>query len=158
MFIRRLLPLCICVLAGVAFVSGCDRDGFGIVDARLDATYVLEAVNGEAQLPVTTYQAEGEQFILLADTLDFHADGSVSRTQVIRVVTGPPWEASDSISRYVSRRRYRIERRQLEIGFAEPCPDNAMCIGPDLGTISASSIWLLAQFPGQPKLQYGRLR
>ena len=158
MFIRRLPSLKSCAILSTALFAGCGYDGFGIADARFEGTYALQAVNGTTRLPVTTWNADGEQFIMVADTLRFTANGTLERTQVVRVVLDTPWEKADRVTRRVLAQKYRIDGRDLSIGYFEPCPDNAMCIGPDEGTISTSAIWLTVQFPGQPLMRYGRIR
>jgi hypothetical protein len=158
MFVRRLASLKPCAILFAILLAGCGYDGFGIAEARFEGTYALEAVNGRTRLPVTTYRAGGEEFIMLADTLKLRADGTLERTQVIRVVLDTQWEQSDNVIRRVYDQAYRIDRRELTVGFFDPCPDNAMCIGPDVGTISSSAISLVVQFPGQPTMRYGRIR
>ena len=158
MFVRCLASLNPCALLFATLFAGCGYDGFGVAEARFEGTYALEAVNGRTRLPATTYRAEGEEFIMLADTLRLRADGTLERTQVVRVILDTPWEQSDKVVRHVYDQEYRIDRRALTVGFFDPCPDNAMCIGPDVGTISSSAISLVVQFPGQPIMRYGRIR
>src|SRR5688572_24395598 len=140
MFFRRIATISTSVILA-ALLTACS-DGFGVIDSGFEGTYALMAVNGNSALPVTTYQNDEEQFSLLADTLRFKADGSVQRTQIARAIVNAPWLTQDSVVRHSYTMHYRIAHNDLAIGYFDPCPDTAMCIGPEEGTVTSVAITL----------------
>ena len=122
------------------------------VDDRFDATYVATSV-GSRQLPVS--ESDGSSTTtLLSDRLDFAVDGTVRRATVFRRVmqTGSP---RDTVYSFDETWTYTVRRGTVTIA-PPPCPPNALCIGPVLGTINAQRVRLPFSVLGSATVTFSR--
>jgi len=137
--------------------TACRSDGLHPVAAQLDATYALESVNG-VPVPATAAEGGGQRYILLADTLRFSRDGVVARSLVYRHIS-TTFAPSDTV--YQSRMTfpYTVSGERLTVGYTDPCPANANCIGFDEGIITESQAIVRGRifWSGEPVLRFRRL-
>lgn len=118
-------------------IAACSDDPLEPVPGRLDALYVATSVGGES-LPRTMAFID-VTVTLVADTLRFSSDGSVTRKTVIRTVVGNlPQETF--VSRAEAEGVYSIDGIRLTMG--PKCGINELCAGWAGGTIIPSRVTL----------------
>ena len=155
---RRWLRVARTGSALLGLLGACTFDSFGPISARFDGVYALESVNN-SPVPATAAQGGGEHYILLADTLAFSRDGTVSRSLVFRHLS-TTFEPRDSIHQYRLTFPYTIDGgRVVTIGYREPCPPNASCVGYEVGMITPSRATIKGRllWSGEPVLRFRRL-
>ena len=153
----RRSPLALVAVALAGLLVACGTDGVGPVPLDLDATYVLESVNGVA-IPATAAEGGGQRYVLLADTLRFSRDGTVARSFAFRHVSET---VSPRDTVYESRMTfdYRTTPSGVAIGFFTPCPPNANCVGFEEGVLTPDGVIVRARlfWSGEPVLRFRRV-
>ena len=87
---------------------------------------------GDRSLPAVMFQAEGHSATLLADTLDFRADGTGRQITVLRTVD--PEHPEGTTNRSATEFSHRRAGESTLIDFV--CPPNADCMpGPHLRVV-----------------------
>jgi hypothetical protein len=134
--------------------AGC-RDGAS-PPQRLSALYVLASINGTA-LPSTAAQGGGQQYTVLAESLTFDLNGTVTRSYTVRWISSVP-PLTDTIFSKSSTFAYSIERNRLTIGARIACPPNANCCCWEEGTIDDRTAHVTETifWSGAPEFVYTR--
>lgn len=140
------------VVAGLALlglVAGCRS----AADAplSLSGTYVLESINGAA-LPATAAQGAGNQYIVLADSLQFLPDFKVRRSYTVRWIQA----SGDTTYSQVWVFPYTVQGSRITMGNLEGCGPLANCVGFESGIVHGSSIFIAARlfWPGEPQFVF----
>jgi hypothetical protein len=124
---RAIAALTAAVVAGLS--SRCGSDSVGPRPIRFDHTYALIAVDGRTPPAIV---ANG--YILIADTVRFSLAGAATHSLTVRRVSAtmvPP----DTVYRGDYQFPYAVEGRRVIIGYRNPCPPNANCVGFEEATM-----------------------
>ena len=123
----------------------------------LPSTAAWQSVNG-ARVPATAAEGGGQRYVLLADTLRFSRDGIVARSLVYRHFSST-FVPRDTVYQYRMTLPYTVTGERLTIGYVQPGPPNANCVGFEEGTITESRATVLGRlyWPGEPVLRFHRL-
>lgn len=151
---RRMTIPGICLVLLVAC-----SDGAGPGEVLLDGTYVLRAVNGRG-LPTTIAEGGGQQYIVLADTLRFSRNATVARSMAVRHLSATPeFYPADTTYHQVMSFPYVVESNRVIIGYRDPCPPNALCIGFEEGEFTPTGLHVVGRlfWSGDPILTFRRL-
>ena len=145
------------VLALTAGLCGCQDEPLGPNDTLLDGTWALHEVNG-TKVPAVASHGSEFTYILIADTLRFAVDGTVSRSQTVRRI-GQGASATDTTYNTVHLYPYVREGNSVKIGYTGPCPPNALCLGFEPGAFVGRFLAIEGRFwSGHPTLMYRRAR
>jgi hypothetical protein len=155
--LRRRLSTAALLLAALG-CSGDGRSPFGPSEL-LGATYALTSVNGEP-LPFTLWtEASGASATLVGESLVFGAGDRVERRRVLRQTSAQGVTTTEPMT---IPQEYRRSGLAIEIGWFEPCPPNALCIGNDVGTLTSAGVRLTSNMyhvGGRPaELRYEAVR
>ncbi|HEY7396267.1 MAG TPA: hypothetical protein VH559_15535 [Gemmatimonadaceae bacterium] len=124
---------------------------------RFTTRYALFSVKGSLP-PAVVQEGGGQRYTLLADTLDFQADGFVARHFVYRHESIDMQPADSTYSVRVTL-PYTVVGTELTIGRVMRCPANADCSGVTKATITTDEITEheSARWSGAPELRFRRL-
>lgn len=155
MHIRQIIALALAPC--LSSLAGCS-DGMGPDDTNGEAAFALHSVNGRS-LPTTVAEGGGERYVLVADTLRFSADGTVARTTVVRHLSTSSLYPPDATYHQEWDLPYVLEGIRLTIGYRDPCPPNALCVGFETGTFTPTGLRVVGRllWPGDPILEFHRI-
>jgi hypothetical protein len=153
---KRVLPLRFAVLACAMSIASLGCRDISAVPQRLSALYVLQTING-LRLPATAAQGDGQQYVVLADSLRFDVNGMVTRSYTQRWISSTP-PLIDTIYSSTLVLPYSIDGKAITIGYRQGCGPLANCIGYEEGFIDASTVQIsgLLLWSGAPEFVFKR--
>ncbi|MDQ3673486.1 MAG: hypothetical protein M3365_03795 [Gemmatimonadota bacterium] len=118
------------------------NDGTG--PPSITDVYVLESVNSTPP-PVLIHSRDGYTTTVIWSTLSF--DDAGMATLVERMLrTSPNDPPTDQT--YTTRYSFRTTEENILFDYSPPCPPNALCVAPPIGTVAGSTLTLF--YPGNP--------
>ena len=93
------------------------------------ASYSLQDINGR---PLPTYFTSGGGLTIVSGGLTLNSNGSAAITQVQQL--------NNTLSTYTSHYKYTLDNGAITFEATDPCPADAICIGPPTGTIHGNSV------------------
>jgi hypothetical protein len=124
------------LLLGVALMAAC-HDATAPSNT-INAQFILENVNG-LPLPSILWASPQETTTVYWSTLYLNKQGQAVLSEHRRnVYQGVATEAT-----YTNNYEYRLNGDQIQIGYFQPCPANAVCFGFLTGTIDGSNLALI---------------
>lgn len=155
---RTRTPLLWTLVISLVALTGCS-DGVGPGESADEGTYALSHVNGRA-IPAIVAEGGGQRYIVLGLTLRFSRDGTVARSVTMRHLSTTPPYPPDTTYHHTMNLPYVLEGNRLIIGYRDPCPPNASCIGFEEGELTISGLRVVGRLLSsrEPVLTFRRVR